>query len=103
MVRRARRRGSGTTTDTRIERTDRGLGTTVHQERGPVPLGREHYFELASEPKQIAWYDNCNHELGAQARIDRALWLCEQLGLPCPSHHILDLLERVPPPVPIGY
>jgi dienelactone hydrolase len=63
----------------------------------------EHYFELASKPKQIAWYDNCNHELGVQARIDRAIFLCEQLGLPCPSQHILELLERVPPPVPIGY
>src|SRR5256885_6921758 len=26
----------------------------------------EHYFELASEPKQIAWYDNCNHELRSE-------------------------------------
>ncbi len=63
----------------------------------------ERYFELASEPKRIAWYENCNHELSAQARIDRALFLCEQLGLTTPSQHILDLLERVPPPVPIGY
>ncbi len=63
----------------------------------------EHYFELASEPKQIAWYENCNHELVAQARLDRAIFLCEQLSLPCPSQHMLDLLERVPPPVPIGY
>ena len=62
----------------------------------------EHYFELASEPKQIAWYDNCNHELSAEARIDRAIFLCEQLGLPRPSQHILDLLERVPSPVPVG-
>ena len=57
-----------------------------------------HYFELASEPKQIAWYENCNHELSAQARLDRAIFLCEQLGLPCPSQQVLDLLERVPPP-----
>jgi hypothetical protein len=63
----------------------------------------EHYFELASQPKKIAWYENCKHELSAQARSDRALFLCEQLGLPTPSQHILDLLERVPPPVPIGY
>lgn len=62
----------------------------------------ERYFELASEPKQIAWYENCNHELSVQARLDRALFLCEQLGLPCPSQQMLDLLGRVPSPVPIG-
>jgi len=62
----------------------------------------EHYFELASESKRIAWYENCNHELSAQARLDRAIFLCEQLGLPCPSQHMLDLLEPVPPPAPIG-
>jgi cephalosporin-C deacetylase-like acetyl esterase len=63
----------------------------------------EHYFELASEPKQIAWYENCNHELSKEACIDRAIFLCEQFGLSRPSQHILDLLEQVPPPVPIGY
>ena len=62
----------------------------------------EQYFELASEPKRIAWYENCNHELNAQARIDRAIFLCEQLGVPRPSQDILDLLERIPAPVPIG-
>src|SRR5258708_2258925 len=34
-------------------------------------------YWLASEPKQIAWYENCNHELSAQARLDRAIFLCE--------------------------
>lgn len=63
----------------------------------------ERYFALASEPKRIAWYENCNHQLSAQARIDRAIFLCEQLGLTTPSQLILDLLERVPPPMPIGY
>ena len=29
----------------------------------------ERYFELASEPKQIAWYDHCNHAFNAQARL----------------------------------
>jgi pimeloyl-ACP methyl ester carboxylesterase len=61
----------------------------------------ERYFELASEPKEIAWYDDCNHELSARARIDRAVFLCEQLGVPGPSQHIRDLLEHIPPPVPI--
>jgi cephalosporin-C deacetylase-like acetyl esterase len=63
----------------------------------------ERYFALASEPKRIAWYDYCNHELSTQARIDRAIFLCEQLGLPRPSQQIHDLLERVRPPAPIGY
>ena len=63
----------------------------------------EHYFELASFPKQIAWYENCNHELSKEARRDRASFLCEQLGLPSPSQPILDLLEQVPPPMPMGY
>ncbi len=63
----------------------------------------EHYFELASEPKQIVWHEHCKHELSAQARLDRATFLWEQLGLPRPSQHILDLLEQVPPPVPMGY
>ncbi len=62
----------------------------------------ERYFELASEPKQIAWYDHCNHELSAQARLDRATFLCEQLGLPHPSQEILQLLEQVPAPVPLA-
>jgi fermentation-respiration switch protein FrsA (DUF1100 family) len=61
----------------------------------------ERYFELASEPKEIVWYENCKHELSTQARIDRVNLLCEQLGLPTPSQSIRDLLERIPPPVPI--
>jgi dienelactone hydrolase len=59
----------------------------------------ERYFELASEPKQIAWYENCGHALNAQARIERVTWLCEQFGLPEPSQEILNLLEQVPSPV----
>ena len=63
----------------------------------------ERYFALASEPKQIAWYEHCNHELSGQARVDRAIFLCAQLGLPRPAQGMLDRLERIPPPVPIGY
>jgi fermentation-respiration switch protein FrsA (DUF1100 family) len=61
----------------------------------------QRYFELASEPKQIAWYDNCNHELSAQARLDRVIWLSAQFGLLKPSQNILDLLEQVTSPVPL--
>lgn len=61
----------------------------------------ERYFELASEPKKIAWYDHCNHELDAQARLDRVIFLCEQFDLPQPSLETLHLLEQVPAPVPL--
>jgi len=61
----------------------------------------ERFFELASEPKQIAWYDNCGHALDAQARLERVTWLCAQFGLPEPSQEILNLLEQVPSPVPL--
>jgi hypothetical protein len=61
----------------------------------------ERYFELASEPKQIAWYDNCGHAFNAQARLDRVTWLCAQFGLPEPSQEILHLLEQVPSPIPL--
>jgi dienelactone hydrolase len=61
----------------------------------------ERYFELASEPKQIAWYDHCHHAFNAQARLDRASFLCEQLGLAQPSQEMLNLLERVPAPIPL--
>lgn len=63
----------------------------------------EHYFELASEPKSIVWYEHCNHELSARARVDRACFLCAQLGLPAPSQDIYDLLMRVAPPVPLAH
>jgi len=59
------------------------------------------YFELASEPKQIAWYDHCNHAFNTLARLDRAIVLCEQLGLARPSQEILNLLEQVPSPIPL--
>lgn len=58
----------------------------------------QRYFDLASEPKQIAWYTNCNHELNAPARLARVNWLCTILGLPQPSQEVLDLLEQVPSP-----
>jgi len=61
----------------------------------------QRYFELASSPKQIAWYDNCNHELSSQARLDRATWLCEALHLTQPSQEILKLLEQVATPTPL--
>jgi dienelactone hydrolase len=61
----------------------------------------ERYFELASEPKQIAWYNHCNHAFNAQARLDRAIFLCEQLGLARPSQETHTLLEQVPSPVPL--
>jgi esterase/lipase len=73
-----------------------------HDEFVPVQKA-ERYFALASEPKRIAWFEDCGHELSVQARVDRALFLCEQLGLATPSPAVRDLLERIPPPAPIGY
>jgi cephalosporin-C deacetylase-like acetyl esterase len=61
----------------------------------------EDYFALASEPKQIAWYEDCNHELSTEARLDRAFFLCEQLGLARPSQENLSLLRQVSSPVPL--
>jgi dienelactone hydrolase len=66
-----------------------------------VPPERgERYFDMASDPKRIAWYD-CGHALNGQARQERALFLCEHLGLGQPSTEILALLEQVPAPTPL--
>jgi dienelactone hydrolase len=70
---------------------------------GVVVEDGQRYFELASEPKQIAWYDNCGHEFNAQARLDRAIWLCEKLRLAQPSQEILELLEGIPAPTPLEH
>ncbi len=59
----------------------------------------QRYFDVASEPKQISWYDNCDHELSTQARLDRAMWLCKTLQLTQPSQEILDMLSKVSAPV----
>jgi dienelactone hydrolase len=61
----------------------------------------QRFFELASEPKQIAWYEHCGHEFNAQARLDRVTWLCESLHLAQPSQELVQLLEQVPSPTPL--
>ncbi len=38
------------------------------------------YAEAGSQPKQITWYDT-GHSLDEQARLDRARWLAEYIGL----------------------
>ena len=38
------------------------------------------YFEVASEPKEIKWYE-AGHFLNDQARQDRIVWLSERLRL----------------------
>ena len=46
-----------------------------------VPAGdAQRFFETASEPKEIRWYD-AGHFLEDRARQDRMAWLGEQLGL----------------------
>jgi pimeloyl-ACP methyl ester carboxylesterase len=59
------------------------------------------YFDLASSPKQIAWYDNCGHELNAQARLDRVSFLYEQIAMLPLSPQMRQLLLEVPAPVPL--
>ena len=70
-----------------------------HDEFLPAERGGR-YFAMASDPKRIAWYD-CKHAFNAQARHERILFLCEQLGLARPSPEILALLEQVPTPTPL--
>jgi dienelactone hydrolase len=43
----------------------------------------QRFFEAASEPKEIRWY-NTDHSFNDQARRDRVAWLGEQLGLSLP-------------------
>ena len=40
----------------------------------------QRFFEAASEPKEIRWYD-AGHFLNDQAHQDRIAWLGERLGL----------------------
>jgi hypothetical protein len=73
----------------------------AHNDEFVTEADGKRYFELASEPKRLAWYDNCGHELNAQARLDRVTWLCSTLSLALPSQEILDLLAQVPEPRPV--
>jgi hypothetical protein len=44
------------------------------------------YERAASEPNLTRWYD-CGHAFNAEARQDRAGWLCKELGFsPATSH-----------------
>jgi dienelactone hydrolase len=52
----------------------------------------ERFFKAASEPKTIHWYDS-GHEFNTQARLERAEWLCHQLGAEPLSDEILDKLR----------
>ena len=40
----------------------------------------QQYYEAASQPKRITWYD-AGHSLNDQARLNRARWLAQQIGL----------------------
>jgi pimeloyl-ACP methyl ester carboxylesterase len=61
----------------------------------------QRYVDLASSPKQVAWYDDCGHELNARARLDRVSFLCEQMGALPPSQEICQLLGQLPEPAPL--
>jgi pimeloyl-ACP methyl ester carboxylesterase len=66
----------------------------------PVQVGQR-YFDLASSPKQVEWYDHCGHELSTQARLDRAGFLCEQFEVGPLTEAIRERLRLVPAPVPL--
>lgn len=46
----------------------------------PTEQGAAQYFQAASEPKSVKWYDT-GHALNDEARYDRAQWLQKQIGL----------------------
>lgn len=51
----------------------------------------QRFFEAASEPKKLLWYD-AGHGLDAEAFLDRAAWLQEQIGLgPMPAEAVRRL------------
>ena len=46
----------------------------------PTEQSATRYFQAASDPKSVKWYDT-GHALNDEARRDRALWLQKQIGL----------------------
>jgi poly(3-hydroxybutyrate) depolymerase len=53
-----------------------------------LPMAPLEYFDAASEPKEVRWYD-AGHGLNSQAYYDRGEWLATQLGLdPSPLESI---------------
>jgi dienelactone hydrolase len=50
------------------------------QDTYPTEESATRYFQAASDPKSVKWYDT-GHALNDEARHDRALWLQKQVGL----------------------
>ena len=50
------------------------------QDTYPTEKSAAQYFQAASEPKSVKWYD-AGHALNDAARHDRAMWLQKQIGL----------------------
>lgn len=50
------------------------------QDTYPTEQSAVRYFQAASDPKSVKWYDT-GHALNDEARRDRALWLEKQIGL----------------------
>jgi hypothetical protein len=62
----------------------------ARQERIMTEADMQKYFQAASQPKTVKWYD-AGHELqDFQAMIDRADWLQKQLGI----RSITKILEK---------
>lgn len=64
----------------------------AHQDEIVTEEEAERFFKAASEPKTILWYDG-GHEFNMQARLERAEWLCHQLGVEPLLNTVLDKLR----------
>jgi fermentation-respiration switch protein FrsA (DUF1100 family) len=54
------------------------LFQSAEQDRFVSREGAEQFYEAASEPKEIRWY-NTDHDFNSEARNDRLDWLVEHL------------------------
>ncbi len=70
------------------------------QEKFLRPEHARKYADLVSEPKQFKLYD-APHALNAEARRDRVVFLCEQLGLKAPDAKVIaGIPDLYQPPEP---
>ena len=58
------------------------LFQSAHLDPGVPDKDAQDFFDAASEPKQLKWYDTGHEVLDIQAISDRARFLSRQLGLP---------------------
>lgn len=58
------------------------LFQSAHLDPGVPDADAQNFFDAASQPKQLKWYDTGHEVLDIQAISDRARFLSTQLGLP---------------------